>query len=100
MPKIDFAGKSRSANVQNAAGKIFDTEAGYLCEKSQSDTSRAGSKSARIPEQPIEPAQAQKILANGKSDLPDNSSQNPASRFPLLVMDEKGKITFDFPERE
>ena len=46
-------------------GKVFDTEAGYLCEKSQAEAKPCKFKiSKAILEQPIEPAQAQKILAD------------------------------------
>jgi DNA topoisomerase-3 len=54
-----------------------------------------------ILEQPIEPAQASKILAAKKSDLMDKFISKAGKPFPAyLVMDSKGKITFDFPERE
>jgi DNA topoisomerase-3 len=52
-------------------------------------------------QQPVEPAQAKKILADRKSDLLDKFISKAGKPFPAyLVMDEKGKITFDFPPRE
>jgi DNA topoisomerase-3 len=52
-------------------------------------------------QQPIDAAQAQKILADGKSDLLDKFISKAGKPFPAyLVMDAKGKITFDFPPRE
>jgi DNA topoisomerase-3 len=52
-------------------------------------------------EQPIEPAQAQKILAEHKSDLLDKFISKAGKPFPaFLVMDAKGKITFEFPPRD
>ena len=54
-----------------------------------------------ILEQPIEPAQARKILATSKSDLLDKFISKSGKPFPaFLVMDKKGKVTFDFPERD
>ena len=54
-----------------------------------------------ILEQAIEPAQAQKILATSKSDLLDKFISKAGKPFPAyLVMDKKGKVTFDFPERD
>ena len=45
-------------------GKVFDTEAGYLCENSQAETKPCKFKIGKaILEQPIERAQAEKLLA-------------------------------------
>ena len=81
---------------------MFDTEAGYLCENSQREAKSCKFKIGKvILEQPIEPAQAQKILATKKSDLLDKFISKAGKPFPaFLVMDGKGKITFDFPERD
>ena len=102
LPKLDFMGKEPLGKCPKCGGKIFDTEAGYLCEKSQSDKKPCRFKISReILQQPIEPAQAQKILAAGKSDLLDKFISKSGRPFPaFLVMDEKGKITFEFPPRE
>ncbi len=102
QPKIDFTGKESLGKCPKCGGKVFDTETGYLCEKSQ-----AGSKpckfriSREILQQPIEPAQAQKLLATRKTDLIDKFISKAGRPFPAyLVMDDKGKITFEFPPRE
>ncbi len=101
MPEVDFTGKEPLGKCPKCGGKIFDTEAGYICEKSQ-----AGAKPCRfkinktILEQPIEPAQARKILQTGKSDLLNQFISKAGKPFPAyLVMDGKGKVTFEFPER-
>ncbi|HZF00371.1 MAG TPA: DNA topoisomerase III [Methylomirabilota bacterium] len=102
MPKIDFTGKESIGKCPKCGGKIFDTEQGYLCENSQKDSKSCKFKIGKtILEQPIELAQAQKILADGKSDLLDKFISKAGKPFPAyLVMDAKGKITFDFPPRE
>jgi DNA topoisomerase-3 len=52
-------------------------------------------------QQPIDATQAKKILADGKSDLIEKFISKAGKPFPAyLVMDGKGKITFDFPPRE
>jgi DNA topoisomerase-3 len=52
-------------------------------------------------EQPIEAAQAAKILKSNKSDVLDKFISKAGKPFPaFLVMDKKGKITFEFPPRE
>src|SRR5208283_4787399 len=36
-PKMDFTGRKTIGKCPKCGGKIFDTEAGYICEKSQAD---------------------------------------------------------------
>ena len=102
LPKVDFTGKTPLGKCPKCGGKVFDTESGYLCEKSQVDTKPCKFKISReILQQPIEPAQAQKLLATGKTDLLDKFISKAGRPFPAyLVMDDKGKVTFDFPARE
>ena len=102
QPKIDFTGKESLGKCPKCGGKIFDTEAGYLCEKSQADIKPCRFKINReILQQPIEPAQAQKLLATHKTDLLDKFISKAGKTFPAyLVMDDKGKVTFEFPPRE
>ena len=101
-PKIDFTGKPEVGKCPKCGGKVFDTEAGYICEKSQMETKPCKFKIGKvILEQPIDATQAAKILATKKSDLMDKFISKAGKPFPAyLVMDAKGKITFDFPERE
>jgi DNA topoisomerase-3 len=101
-PKIDFAGKETVGPCPKCGGKVYDTEAGYLCEKSQSETKPCRFKIGKIIlEQPIDAAQARKILDEKKSDLLDKFISKAGKPFPAyLVMDSKGKITFDFPPRD
>jgi DNA topoisomerase-3 len=102
LPKIDFTGLTPIGKCPKCGGNVFDTEQGYICEKSQLDAKACKFKIGKtILEQPIELAQAQKILAEGKSDLLDKFISKAGKPFPaFLVMDGKGKITFDFPPRE
>jgi DNA topoisomerase-3 len=101
-PKIDFTGKEVVGKCPKCGGKIFDTEAGYICENSQLEAKSCKFKIGKIIlEQPIEPAQAQKILATKKSDVLDKFISKSGKPFPaFLVMDKKGKITFEFPSRD
>jgi DNA topoisomerase-3 len=101
-PKVDFAGKAEVGKCPKCGSRVFDTEAGYLCEKSQAETKPCKFSIKKvILEQPIEAVQVRKILADRKSDLLDKFISKAGKPFPaFLVMDAKGKITFDFPERE
>lgn len=102
LPKVDFTGKVSLGKCPKCGGQVFDTDQGYLCEKSQLDARACKFKISReIAQQPIEPAQAQKLLKDHKSDLLDKFISRAGKPFPAyLVMDNKGKITFDFPPRE
>ncbi len=101
-PKVDFTGKAVVGKCPKCGGKVCDTDAGYLCENSQLDAKACKFKIGKtILEQPIDPAQATKILATSKSDLLDKFISKAGKPFPAyLVMDKKGKITFDFPPRD
>ena len=102
-PKIDLTGKEVIGKCPKCGSKVFDTEAGYLCERSQADTKPCKFKISKvILEQPVEQAQAKKIIETGKSDLLEKFVSNKTGKpFPAyLVMDEKGKVSFDFPPRE
>jgi DNA topoisomerase-3 len=102
LPKIDFTGKVAVGKCPRCGGKVYDTEAGYLCERSQLDNRACKFKIGKtILEQPVEPAQAQKILVEGRSDRLDNFISKAGKPFPaFLVMDAKGKVTFEFPPRD
>jgi DNA topoisomerase-3 len=81
---------------------VFETDAAYLCEKSQADRKPCKFKISReILQQPIERAQAQKLLTARKTDLLDQFISKAGRPFPAyLVMDDAGKVTFEFPPRE
>ncbi len=99
-PKIDFTGKAVVGKCPKCGGKVFDTEIGYVCERSQADSKPCKFKINKvIAQQPIEPAQAAKIIETNKSDVLDKFISRAGKPFKAyLVMDEKGKVNFEFPE--
>jgi DNA topoisomerase-3 len=102
QPKIDFAGKEPLGKCPKCGGKVFETDGAYLCEKSQADKKPCKFKINReILQQSIERAQAQKLLTARKTDLLDtfiSKTGRPFSAY--LVMDDAGKVTFEFPPRK
>ncbi len=99
-PKIDFTGKDVVGKCPKCGGQVFDTEAGYICENSQRAEKRCTFKpiGKTILEQPIDAVQAAKILKDKKSDVMEKFISKSGKPFPaFLVMDKKGKITFEFP---
>jgi DNA topoisomerase-3 len=101
-PKIDFTGKPVVGKCPKCGGEVFDVEAGYICGNSQLEAKSCKFKIGKtILEQPIEAAQAAKILKSNKSDVLGKFISKSGKPFPaFLVMDKKGKITFEFPPRE
>jgi len=101
-PKIDFTGKAVVGKCPKCGGQVFDTEAGYICENSQLEAKSCKFKIGKtILEQPIDAVQAAKILKDKKSDVLEKFISKSGKPFPaFLVMDKKGKITFEFPARD
>ncbi|MEO6182199.1 MAG: DNA topoisomerase III [Verrucomicrobiota bacterium] len=100
--KIDFTGKVSIGKCPKCGGKVFDTDTDYLCERSQAESKACKFKIGKeILQQPIEPAQATKLLVDRRTDLLKEFISKAGRPFPAyLVMDDKGKVTFDFPPRE
>jgi len=102
QPKIDFTGKEPLGQCPKCGGRVFETDKAFLCEKSQADKKPCKFKINReILQQPIERAQAQKLLTARRTDLIDKFISKAGRPFPAyLVMDDAGKVTFEFPPRE
>ena len=102
-PKLDFTGQPPLGKCLKCGGAIFEGPLSYVCEHSQATTKRCAFKvSKAILQQPVEPAQLAKLLTTRKTDLLTKfvsaKTGKPFSAY--LVMDDKGKVTFDFPPRE
>ena len=102
VPKIDFSGQEPLGKCPKCGGQVFEAEAAYLCEKSQAEKRPCKFKISRvILQQPITRAQTAKLLAENRTDLLDKFISKAGRPFPaFLVMDDMGKITFEFPPRE
>ena len=102
QPKIDFTGLTTIGKCPKCGGKVFDTQVGYLCENSQKEPKPCKFKiDKERARRPIEPEQAQKLLENKKTDLLQNFISKTGKPFSAyLILDDKGKVTFEFPPRE
>jgi DNA topoisomerase-3 len=100
--KVDFKGKEVVGKCPKCAGKVYDTEAGYLCERSQLDLKPCKFKIDREKAgRRIEPAEVTQLIAEGRTDLLDKFISKTGKPFSAhLVMDTKGKVTFEFPPRD
>jgi hypothetical protein len=100
--KIDFTGKEPLGKCPKCGGKIFEGPESYLCENSQRETKRCTFKVEKVKTgRPIDVAQLQKLLKDGKTDLLDKFISRTGKPFSAyLVLEGKGKVTFEFPPRE
>jgi DNA topoisomerase-3 len=101
-PKLDFTGLEPIGKCPVCDGNIFDTETSFICEKSQAEKRPCKFKiNKTIAQQPIDKSEAVKLLTEGRTGLLDkfiSKAGRPFSAY--LVMDDMGKITFDFPPRD
>ncbi|MEY4918517.1 MAG: hypothetical protein RL616_2430, partial [Verrucomicrobiota bacterium] len=95
-------GKAVVGKCPKCGGNVCDTEVGFVCENSQLEAKSCKFKIGKtILEQPIDAVQAAKILKDKKSDVMEKFISKSGKPFPaFLVMDKKGKITFEFPTRD
>jgi len=100
--KIDFSGRESLGACPKCGGKVFPPEVAYLCEKSQADKRPCKFKISKvIAQRPIEPLQASQLLAERKTELLQKFISRAGRPFPAyLVLDESGKVTFEFLPRE
>ncbi len=103
QPKIDFTGQTPIGRCPKCGSQVFEGPRSYLCEKSQLETKPCKfSVGKTILEQAVERDQMKKLLAGEKTDLLGKfiSAKTGKPFAAYLVLDEKGKVTFDFPPRD
>jgi len=100
-PKVDFTGQEPLGVCPKCQGRVFEGPESYLCERSQAETKRCLFKVGKIIlEQPVDRAQAVKLLKTGRTDLLEKFISKSGKPFPAhLVMNDKGKVEFEFAER-
>jgi len=100
--KIDFTGKPVLGQCPKCGGKIFEGPTSYVCENTQREGKRCTFKLEKVKNsQPIDVAQLQKLITDGRTDLLTKFISKAGKPFSAhLVLEGKGKIAFEFPERE
>jgi DNA topoisomerase III len=101
-PKYDFADQKPVGKCPKCHKPVFEVEEGYVCEGSQSAKRPCKFKINKVVlQQPINRAQAARLLKEGMTDLlPKFISTKTGRPFSAyLAVDSNGKITFEFPER-
>jgi DNA topoisomerase III len=102
VPKIDFTGKEPLGKCPKCGGRVFESETHYLCEKSQATEKPCKFRSGKVVlQQPVDREQITKLLAAGRTDLLNkfiSKSGRPFAAY--LVVDEEGKVSFEFGSPE
>jgi DNA topoisomerase-3 len=102
LPRIDFTGLTPVGICPLCQGRVFAGPENYVCENTQREVRPCKFKTGRaILDQPIEPEQMGRLLRDGRTDLltrfVSRKTGQPFSAY--LVLGDKGKVTFEFPER-
>jgi DNA topoisomerase-3 len=99
---VDFSGRDPLGPCPKCGGRVFEHGAAYVCEHSVGPARRCDFRSGKvILQQPVEPAQMMKLLAEGRTDLlPDFISARTRRKFAaFLVRGADGKVGFEFEPR-
>jgi DNA-directed RNA polymerase subunit RPC12/RpoP len=100
--KIDFTGQESLGACPRCGGRVFEGPNDFLCENSQAASKPCKFRVGKtILNQPIERAQVAKLLSTGRTDLLQKFISRKGRPFAAhLVMEEDGKVGFEFAERE
>ena len=101
-PKIDFKGQDPLGKCPKCGKRVFESTDIYLCEQSQADKRPCKFKiSKAVLQQPIDRVQAAMLLKENRTDLLPKfiSSKTGRAFSAYLVVDDAGKVVFEFPER-
>ncbi|MBA3479417.1 MAG: DNA topoisomerase III, partial [Lautropia sp.] len=96
---VDFGDQQPLGPCPKCDGRVFAHGMSYVCEHSVGPNKRCDFRSGReILQQPIEPEQMSKLLAQGKTDLLTGfvSSRTRRKFKAFLVKQPDGKISFEF----
>ena len=105
---VDFSAQDTLGPCPICGAPVFEHGANYVCEKSvptnaQPTPSCTFKTGKVILTQPVEPAQMEKLLATGKTDLLDkfvSMRTRRAFKAFLVWNKDEGKVTFEFAPRE
>jgi DNA topoisomerase-3 len=94
----DFSGQESLGPCPKCGNRVFELPAAYVCEKAVGPDKTCDFRSGRIIlQRPVERAQMQKLLAEGRTDLlqfVSSRTRRPFAAF--LVRQPDGKIGFEF----
>ncbi len=101
--KYDLTGLEPVGKCPKCDSPVYEVDDAYICGKSQAEKKACKFKIGKvILQQPVDRAQAAKLLADGRTDLlNDFVSNKTGKKFSAhLKVDDDNKVTFEFPPRE
>ncbi len=98
---VDFSGQQSLGKCPKCAANVYEHGNAYVCEKSVGPEKSCDFRSGKIIlQQPIEPTQMQKLLADGKTDLLKEFVSNRTRRkFSAYLVAKDGKVGFEFEKK-
>jgi DNA topoisomerase-3 len=100
---VDFTGQESLGKCPKCGGAVYEHGSSYVCEHSVGPARSCDFRSGKlILQQPLERAQMQKLLAEGRTDLLTGfvSARTRRKFAAFLVRDKEGKVGFEFEVRE
>ncbi len=98
---VDFSAQTSLGKCPKCAANVYDHGTSYVCEKSVGPDKSCDFRSGKIIlQQPIDAAQMQKLLADGKTDLLKEFVSNRTRRkFSAYLVTKDGKVGFEFEKK-
>lgn len=98
---IDFTGQTPLGKCPKCGGQVFEGPESYVCERSQENVKRCTFRTGKtVLQQVIDREQITKLLEEGRTDLLEHFVSKHGKEFPArLVVDKKGKVTFEFESK-
>ena len=99
---VDFSGHEAIGSCPKCGASVYEHGNSYVCERSLGPGKTCDFRSGKlILQQPVERAQMQKLLADGKTDLLTGfvSARTKRKFSAFLVRDKDGKVNFEFEPR-
>ena len=100
---VDFSGQTALGKCPKCSSNVYDNVSNYVCEKAVGSGKSCDFRSGKvILQQPIEAAQMQKLLGEGKTELLKEFVSNRTRRkfSAFLVLGKDGKVGFEFEARK
>jgi DNA topoisomerase-3 len=97
----DFPAEQRLGSCPKCASGVFEHGAAYVCEKSVGTARTCDFRSGTIIlQQPVDPEQMKKLLAEGRTDLLKGFISNRTRRkFSAYLVVQDGKVGFEFEKK-
>ncbi|MBP8901289.1 MAG: DNA topoisomerase III [Thiobacillaceae bacterium] len=99
---VDFSDRESLGKCPKCGAQVYQHGNAYLCERSVGPAKSCDFRSGQvILQQPVEPEQMRKLLAEGKTDLLTGfvSARTRRKFSAFLVRDKDGKVGFEFEPR-